>query len=509
VARRCPDSIEIPRLLDLGHLEEARRRLGSLPDEPGPGASAYLRRVHAWFVAGERGPGYVTAALADASPVDARDPYAAHARCLEAALAATEALEAGDPVTAAAATRARRALPDRAPFLELVVASVLQAAFRFTGRRDMAEAAIEVAGRLADRGDVAALAVPARSLLGNVRMLQGRFHQANEDFGSALDLARDAGCGAAPERAMALQFRAYVLYEWNRLGEAAALLHEAAVCGEAIGSRGVRSGCYRMLARVELARNRRPEAERWLERLEELVDGRASLRNREWMQGVRAAFAAATADVRGAEAWMRARGYRVEELTTRGEGYLLARLQEMTSLLDVLLVLERAQDALALARAVAAASSAADRLWFVARSRAVEAAALDMLGAGEEAVRAVADALAAGREEGYVRVYADLGRPLLPVLERLGGVELRSRHLARVLAAAEAAASWRAPRPSLTDRELEVLGLMARGYSNKLIARRLGISLATVKTHAHHLFRKLQVSSRALAVKRAEALALI
>jgi LuxR family maltose regulon positive regulatory protein len=181
----------------------------------------------------------------------------------------------------------------------------------------------------------------------------------------------------------------------------------------------------------------------------------------------------------------------------------------MTSLLDVLLVLERAQDALALARAVAAASSAADRLWFVARSRAVEAAALDMLGAGEEAVRAVADALAAGREEGYVRVYADLGRPLLPVLERLGGVELRSRHLARVLAAAEAAASWRAPRPSLTDRELEVLGLMARGYSNKLIARRLGISLATVKTHAHHLFRKLQVSSRALAVKRAEALALI
>jgi ATP/maltotriose-dependent transcriptional regulator MalT len=208
VARRCPDSIEIPRLLDLGHLEEARRRLGSLPDEPGPGASAYLRRVHAWFVAGERGPGYVTAALADASPVDARDPYAAHARCLEAALAATEALEAGDPVTAAAATRARRALPDRAPFLELVVASVLQAAFRFTGRRDMAEAAIEVAGRLADRGDVPALAVPARSLLGNVRMLQGRFHQANENFGSALDLARDAGCGAVPERAMALQFRA-------------------------------------------------------------------------------------------------------------------------------------------------------------------------------------------------------------------------------------------------------------------------------------------------------------
>jgi ATP/maltotriose-dependent transcriptional regulator MalT len=50
---------------------------------------------------------------------------------------------------------------------------------------------------------------------------------------------------------------------------------------------------------------------------------------------------------------------------------------------------------------------------------------------------------------------------------------------------------------------------MARGYSNKLIARRLGISLATVKTHVHHLFRKLRVSSRALAVKRAEALALI
>ena len=54
--------------------------------------------------------------------------------------------------------------------------------------------------------------------------------------------------------------------------------------------------------------------------------------------------------------------------------------------------------------------------------------------------------------------------------------------------------------PTLSNREREILGLLADGLGNKQIAARLGISPNTVKTHLELLFEKLGVSSRAEAV---------
>ena len=60
-----------------------------------------------------------------------------------------------------------------------------------------------------------------------------------------------------------------------------------------------------------------------------------------------------------------------------------------------------------------------------------------------------------------------------------------------------------APPETLTDRELEVLRLVAAGTTNKEAARRLFISEATVKTHLLHLYAKLGVRDRAAAVAAA------
>lgn len=61
----------------------------------------------------------------------------------------------------------------------------------------------------------------------------------------------------------------------------------------------------------------------------------------------------------------------------------------------------------------------------------------------------------------------------------------------------------------ITDREYSVLELIAAGQSNKEIARSLGISPNTVKTHSSHLFRKLAASKRTEAVFKARRLELI
>ena len=61
----------------------------------------------------------------------------------------------------------------------------------------------------------------------------------------------------------------------------------------------------------------------------------------------------------------------------------------------------------------------------------------------------------------------------------------------------------------LTDRELDVLRLAARGYTNKAIGVQLTISDRTVQGHLAHIFAKLQASSRTEAVMRAVSLGLI
>jgi DNA-binding NarL/FixJ family response regulator len=65
------------------------------------------------------------------------------------------------------------------------------------------------------------------------------------------------------------------------------------------------------------------------------------------------------------------------------------------------------------------------------------------------------------------------------------------------------------PVDSLTDRELDVLRLVAKGFTNKAIGVQLSISDRTVQGHLAHIFAKLQASSRTEAVMRAVSLGLI
>ena len=80
---------------------------------------------------------------------------------------------------------------------------------------------------------------------------------------------------------------------------------------------------------------------------------------------------------------------------------------------------------------------------------------------------------------------------------------------ARILAKGMRTRSSQPPTEPLTERELEVLALVAEGASNQDIARTLVVSLATVKTHINHIFGKLDAESRVQVVARARALGLL
>jgi DNA-binding CsgD family transcriptional regulator len=100
---------------------------------------------------------------------------------------------------------------------------------------------------------------------------------------------------------------------------------------------------------------------------------------------------------------------------------------------------------------------------------------------------------------------AALAERIASALTEIEGVELVDTDAepdAVVVAASPAAAEGEA-EIALTARELEVLALLAEGASNKLIARRLGISAHTAKYHVASLLEKLDAVSRTDAVAHA------
>ena len=136
----------------------------------------------------------------------------------------------------------------------------------------------------------------------------------------------------------------------------------------------------------------------------------------------------------------------------------------------------------------------------VARAPATAVLVLTML-EGEEPVFA---AMRAGAR-GYLLKGADR-REIARALETVahGEVIFSADVAARVLAwFAGRTDRPPAPFPELTDREREVLDLVARGLTNPAIAQRLFLSEKTVRNHVSNVFAKLQVTDRSEAVARA------
>ncbi|MBA3623162.1 MAG: two-component system response regulator NarL [Methylibium sp.] len=108
------------------------------------------------------------------------------------------------------------------------------------------------------------------------------------------------------------------------------------------------------------------------------------------------------------------------------------------------------------------------------------------------------DVLAAMRAgaDGYLLKDMEPEELYLQLRQAAAGAVVLGSSVAGLLAHALTAPPGTPQSIDLTEREREILSLIARGLSNKEIARELGISDATVKVHIKHLLRKLNLKSR-------------
>ncbi len=132
----------------------------------------------------------------------------------------------------------------------------------------------------------------------------------------------------------------------------------------------------------------------------------------------------------------------------------------------------------------------------------------------EFALRFLAEVMAITEPEGYIRTFVDEGRLLAPLLRYAITRGIFPDYASRLLTVIEAEealklSAVKEPQPLLSERELEVLRLVAAGLSSREIAGKLNVSLNTTNTHIRHIFEKLDSKSRVQAVAQARELKLI
>jgi len=235
----------------------------------------------------------------------------------------------------------------------------------------------------------------------------------------------------------------------------------------------------------------------------------------------RARLLLAVGETAAAARWADGRGLRAGD----DPGY--PREREYLALARVLLAEHAPGQALGLLDWICAQAAAQQRTGSVIEAAALRALSLADGGDQAAALASLAEALALAAPEGYIRVFADEGAPMARLLGRLAAAQRTGRagfpglvpagYLNQLIRAFQPAVGPPAGRDTatagmaepLSNRELEVLRLLAAGKSNQQIADELVVTLATVKKHVGHILGKLAAGNRTQAVARARVLGLL
>ena len=148
---------------------------------------------------------------------------------------------------------------------------------------------------------------------------------------------------------------------------------------------------------------------------------------------------------------------------------------------------------------------------------ALQAAALEAKGEHDQAQRVLERALSLAEPEGYISVFITAGAPMGELLRAAADRGVAAAYALDLLVALSAAtpeagvlyapfAPSSRPVDALTEREVQVLRLLASDLSTAEIAAELVISISTLRTHTKRIYGKLDVHSRLQAVARAREL---
>lgn len=374
----------------------------------------------------------------------------------------------------------------------------LGVAYAFRGKRAAARHALAEAISLSGAAGDIFTTILATLGMAEVEEVDNHLHQAAEIYQRILQLAGDQPLQIVNEAHLGL---ARILYEWNDLDGAEQHAHQSLRLAreyDQVIDRYIISEVF--LARLQLARGDVDGAAAMLAQTSETV------RQKNFVQRIAEVAAA-----------------RVVTLLRRGDlaaaAHLAERHQLPASQARVLLAQGDTSTALAVLahfrREVEAKEWPDERL----RALVLQAVAYATHGERDQAVQVLREALALAESGGFIRLFVDEGplmAQLLSAAADQGATPEYTRKLLAAFAAEEQKIAGASHLPDaqplvdpLSQRELEILQLIAEGLSNQEIGERLFLALDTVKGHNRRIFEKLDVQRRTEAVARARELGLL
>jgi LuxR family maltose regulon positive regulatory protein len=408
-----------------------------------------------------------------------------------------------------AAELAREAL-EQLPEQDLAVrglsAGLLGSVLRWSG--DLAAAAQATAKAIAitqAAGDSHA-SVEALYDLAAVQLAQGQLHKTVATCRDALLLADEytkRGGRRLPIAGSGYYLMSQVLREWNDLEGALRHAREGIELSEQWGwPEGLAFG-YRRLARALQAVGDTDGAHEAIQKARQAASNLSP-----WFGAHMAAHQArlwlAQGNLAAASRWVKESGLNADDEPD------YQYMAEYSILARVLIAQVKVDEALGLLARLLEIAEVAGAILVVIEILAVQATALQAQGEVDRALAVLERALTLAEPEGYMRTFIDEGAPLAALLRTAASRGVAPDYVGKLLAAFGEATPLSSPLiEPLSERELEVLRLLAAGLSNREIGAELFLAVGTVKKHTSNIYGKLNVHKRTQAVARARELGLV
>lgn len=359
--------------------------------------------------------------------------------------------------------------------------------------------------------------------LAQVRLAQGRLREAVGLYRATLEVLASRGRQGTEGNGLYVGLGA-LLYERNELAEAERLIQQGTLLGQQENNAYVLIAGKSTLARLRQAQGKEEQAGDLMQQAMTLARQHAIVWT--WVPGpidaAQVRLWLTQGNLTAAAAWAQERNAPEPGNKQQHPPYF----QEIEEILLARLSLAQHRHAEALKRLdrLQTEAEAAGRKGHVLDILLLKAITYQEQGNLAPALSALASALELAEPEGYIRTFVDEGPAMSTLLRKIratqGGEAGYVKRLLQafdqgeepVVSASLQDGQRKAPQPliePLSDRELEVLQLMATGASNQNIAEALVIAINTVKRHARNIFDKLGVENRTQAVARARALGLL
>jgi LuxR family maltose regulon positive regulatory protein len=432
-----------------------------------------------------------------------------------ATLRAHNALTSGDiPQVLTMSAQALELLPE-GHFLRVTTSTARGGALWTQGDVAATEAAFRMGYQAGIAGGHWLAAVPAACYVGMQLVKQGRLHEAAAIYREGIVLANKERKRPFPVGGFPLVKLGDILREWNQLDEAAEVIHEGVTLCKKLGQADVLTDAYSSLARLQITLGKLDAAAKTIALADQLVT-QTAIDPFEvcWLDDCRVRLWLAQGEVETAVRWANRSG-----LTSDSPLSYHHDLHHI-NLLRILAAQggEALQPALALAQRLLFAAQKAGWIHETIEILLLQAKALQANKQTESALFSLEHAVTLAQPGGYVRIFLDEGQPVAQLLAMLSHPNDYVKQLSAAFAEEEpveketAVSALTSSSPllePLSERELEVLQLIAGGYSNQEIALQLTVSLSTVKWHSSNIYGKLGVKNRSQAVAKARMLGIL